>query len=281
MSSSSVHSSQHADSKRACDVQCEPVRDLRDAYAPGHRLLPMWDHLVSALPLIGEACVISRNQHVILGGLCTYPDVRRDDACADDQQFHPDYSAWREGWYYEEKVHDQEVSCVEFRDAQGLGFHKVIFTEQTDYKMAGTLVRAFEQEPLTQVDIDSATKANHLDGACCAVCEASLQTGTMTHAAELRQFIQSAISLEAPLRVVLHHAGLVSVRRFVPRRWKPNGLWQSIAGDGVSLFIRSTGIGSLEVNPVEFEDIGPSMLATLRDRHGNLMVSLVMEDLPS
>lgn len=246
--------------------------------APGHRLLPRWHDLVRALPRLGAVCTISRNQHVVLGGLCVYPDIDKGDGCNPDAlQFHHDFPNWNQGWFYREMVNGQLMTGIEFRDSGGMGFHKVVFTDESDLDLARTLVHAFEQEPLTQEEVAGAFKANHLDGACCARCEANLNQAARARTVELQEFISTAIREERHLRVVLAHPALVSVRRFIPRRWKPNGMWQSIAGDGVTLFLRHSGIGSVEFSDVEPPDLGPCRLATLNDPHGSLLASIILE----
>lgn len=249
-----------------------------DTGSPGHRLLPMWAEMVNALPRLGAVCAVSRNQHAVLGGICVYPDTQGSVADPDALQFHYDFKVWNQGWYYHETVNGEHLAGIEFRDKTGMGFHKVVLTEDSDLFLARNLVHAFEQEPLTQAEVAEGFKANQLDGACCPKCEAALSQETQGHAAELQRFITTAITHERPLRVVLAHPGLVSVRRFIPRRVRPQGLWHSVAGDGVTLFVRTSGIGSIEFEHIHPPDVGPCELATLHDRSGNLMVSLIMEE---
>lgn len=246
--------------------------------SPGHRLLPLWPELIKALPRLGPVCAVSRNQHAVLGGICVYPDAEGCPADPDALQFHHNLSAWNEGWYYREMVNGESLSGIEFRDRSGMGFHKVVFTDDSDMALAHSLVHAFEQEALTLRDVSGAFKANQLDGTCCAKCEATLSHECRSRVAELEEFITAAIELECSLRVVLAHTGLVSVRRFIPRRLRPQGLWQSVAGDGVTLFLRTSGIGELEFSQIQPPDSGPCQVATLSDRSGNLIASLIMEE---
>ena len=246
--------------------------------SPGHRLLPFWAEMIGALPRLGAVCTVSRNQHAVLGGICVYPDKQGSIPDPDALQFHHDFSAWNQGWYYHETVNGEPLSGIEFRDRTGMGFHKVVFTDDSDMTHAQTLVHAFEQDPLSPEEVGTAFKTNHLDGACCAKCEANLSLESRARAEELHEFVNTAITAERPLRVVLAHPALVSVRRFIPRRTKSHGLWQAIAGDGVTLFLRTSGLGSLEITQIHPSDIGPCQLATLSDRSGDLVASLIMEE---
>lgn len=244
----------------------------------GHRLLPLWEPLVKGLSRLGSVCVISRNHHVVMGGVCHYPVETGLAHGSETPEFHADFTAWNQGWFYNEMVNGDMLSCIEFRDRGGLGFHKIILREESELDAARTLIKAFEQEPLTEQEVAGAFKTNHLDGACCPQCQEQQTQETRECAVVLRQFIQSAIAGEKPMRVALVHEGLVTVRRFVPRHCNPNGPWQVFSGDDHCLYVRSFGLGSVDFFETELADEGLCRLAILRNRRGELIASFMVED---
>lgn len=240
-----------------------------------HLLLPRWQEFFSAGPKLGEVCAISRNQHAILGGICRLPEPNDSSA---DGEFHPDFSAWKDAWYYTDEVNGQDVTCFEVFDEHGMGFHKLLLNEKSDKAFGETLARALESDALPQERVTSRVKANHLDGACCATCQARLASRRERHTSILSDYVMHAISMEAPMRVVLMHPGMVTVRHFIPTTWKQHGNWQAVAGHEMSLFLRTCNLSSIEIDLIRLSDIGLCRLAMLRDDRGNLVASLVCEE---
>jgi hypothetical protein len=238
----------------------------------------MWPQLVSALSGFGEVCAISRNQHVVLGGRCSYPVIDADPAGPDEPCFHHDFSEWEEGWFYREMVHGQLMAGIEIRDATGLGFHKILLTEESRLDFAEVVMRAFEQDPLTEEEVAEAMKANHLDGACGPTCEARTQEDTREHLAMLQEFIQRAMTQRKPMGAMLFHPGLVSLRRFVPEQWIANGLWTGVAGESTRLFFRPSGFGSVKFSRLDPTGAGPCDVAAIRRPDGDLLATLIIED---
>jgi hypothetical protein len=177
-------------------------------------------------------------------------------------------------------VQDRLLTGVEFRDAMGLGFHKIILTDESELGFSQCVMRAFEQDPLTDSDVGNAIKANHLDGACCPACEAKMRSATRDQVAALKDFIQRAMTLKAPLGAMLFHPGLVTLRRFVPEQWNEQGLWTGVTGGYTRLFFRSSGFGSVRFSRLDPEDTGPHDIAAIRNADGDLLATLIIEDLP-
>jgi hypothetical protein len=268
--------SQSPTSSSFADACASPTpRGLGEANSPGHRLLPRWDSFTSALPKLGEVCVVSRNHHAVMGGICIYPSEVDDGV---DCQFHPQFDDWSEAWFYREHVNGVELTGFEIRDSEDIGFHKIILTENSDRDFAQTLARALEEAPLQSETINSAVKANHLDGVCCADCQARASEQAQGHTCSLMAFINWGIDQQLPMRAILMHRGMVAVRRFVPTLMQPQENWHSISGGGVSLFIRLTSVGSVEIEALWVADVGFCRIATLRDLRGDLIISLLIEE---
>lgn len=246
-----------------------------EADSPGHRLLPRWESFNAALPKLGEVCVVSRNHHAVMGGICIYPTEVDDNA---NCQFHAQYEDWAEAWFYRENVNGATLTGFEIRDSEDIGFHKITLTENSDRNFAQTLARALEGETLDSETIDSAVKANHLDGVCCAECQARASEQSEKHNRTLVAFINRSIEQQLPMRAILMHRGMVAVRRFVPTLIQPQENWHSISGGGVSLFIRLTSVGSIEIQALRVADVGFCRIATLRDLSGDLIISLLIEE---
>lgn len=242
---------------------------------PGHRLLPRWISLLAALPKLGTVRIVSRNRHLLVGCAAAYPEV---PALASPFQLIPRLSAWKHGWYYREVRRGAELHAIEFRDQQGTAFHKILFPGDLEGSFAGTLLKAFEQEPLSSKEIGQALKANRLDGARCSCCRERLAQGPGPVLLALRDCLQRAVERKLPIRVTLQHEALRTAMRFVPDYWSPRGLWLGVEGGGCCLYLRGHGLGETEPREVEVPGVGLCREFRLREPDGFMAGSLLLEE---
>jgi hypothetical protein len=66
----------------------------------------------------------------------------------------------------------------------------------------------------------------------------------------------------------------------VPEHWTVQGLWMGVTGGFTRLFFRPSGFGSVRFSRLDPEETGPHDIAAIRNADGDLLATLIIEDLP-
>lgn len=245
----------------------------------GWRLLLRRKEILHALPRLGGTLAVSRNQNAILGGGCHYPTaLTQQDPGIPQARLRHDIRAWDEIWNYHEVINQQAIEGIEFRDQSQIGFHKIIFTHQTDLQHTSLLTRALEDTPLSENDISSAIKANHADGMCCPDCARQMGSTRNPPVRQFLDFITNNIARRCPITVILTHGRHVDRRTFLPTAHTNHGPWHTIRGCHCDLYIRIASLRQFSVEPAAVHVLGPCRRATLRTKHQQTIATLIRHE---
>jgi hypothetical protein len=252
------------------------TRQLTPSSQRGWRLLPRRHELLQALPRLGGAIAVSRNQHAILGGSCNYASfMAEDDPGIPSPLLQHDIHAWAEIWHYHELLNQQIIEGIEFRSPAQMGFHKIIFTDQTDLPYAKLLTTALEDTPLSQKQIAAAIKANHTDGVSCPICAQRAGFQTNQPVQDFIDFMAETIQRHSMLTVLLAYGSHIDRRTFIPHSQNDNGCWHTIKSSQHDLYIRTIRLAQFDQESVDLENLGPCQIATLRTRQDEIIATLI------